>query len=65
MKITIEGDACICSGSCVLECPEVFGQDPVEGTVVVLNDTPSNDLLDRVLAAENNCPAQVIIVIVE
>jgi len=62
MKVIIEGDACICSGSCVLECPEVFGQDPIEGTVIVLDDSPSDDLLDAVRAAERNCPASVITV---
>lgn len=59
MKVNIEGDFCICSGSCVLEAPEVFGQDD-NGHVVVLIESPSPELHASVRNAEANCPASVI-----
>jgi ferredoxin len=60
MKVIIEGDACIGSGCCVLECPEVFSQDPEEGTVVVTNPNPDSSLDDAVRNAAAACPASVI-----
>lgn len=60
MKVIIEGDACIGSGCCVLECPEVFSQDPEEGTVVVTNANPDASLHDAVRNAAAACPASVI-----
>ncbi len=60
MKIHAESDACISSGSCVLECPEVFALDPDEGIVMLLTDEPSAELHEAVRNAAAACPAGVI-----
>lgn len=59
MRIVIDEDKCIASGSCVLECPEVFGQDE-DGIVVVLQERPPKELHEGVEAAIRACPAAVI-----
>ena len=54
MKIHIERDCCISSGSCVLEAPAVFDQDD-DGVVVLLEERPGDtqDVRDAVA----NCPS--------
>jgi ferredoxin len=59
VKISVDSDACIGSGSCVLECSEVFDQDD-EGTVVLLIEEPPSELHEPVRAAAAACPAAVI-----
>lgn len=60
MKVHVETDACIGSGSCVLECPEVFALDPDEGIVVLLTDAPDAEHHAAVRDAAAACPASVI-----
>jgi ferredoxin len=43
----------------VIACPDVFGQDG-DGLVVLLDQSPSPALQDRVVEASNACPASVI-----
>jgi ferredoxin len=59
MRIAIDKDKCIASGLCVLASPEVFAQDE-DGLVVVLQDEPTPELHESVLAAVRGCPAAVI-----
>ena len=59
MKITLHTDYCIASGACVLECPEVFGQDD-HGMVVLLDPQPPRALLAKVQKAAAVCPLAVI-----
>ena len=60
MKIDLNLDACIGSGSCEMLAPDVFevGED---GYVAVLN-TPGDDRLADVQAAATSCPTGVITV---
>jgi ferredoxin len=57
--VKVDRDRCIASGSCVLECPQVFAQDD-EGLVVVLDEQPDEALRDAVEAAADGCPAACI-----
>jgi ferredoxin len=57
--VKVDRDRCIASGSCVLECPQVFAQDD-EGLVVVLDEQPDEALRDAVEAAADSCPAACI-----
>lgn len=59
MNVTVDVDKCICSGSCVLACPEVFDQDD-DGFVVLLMANPSEDLAGGVDEAMSVCPGGVI-----
>lgn len=59
MRVVIEPDFCVASGACVLECPEVFGQDEV-GVVVLLTETPEESHHAGVRFAAAACPAAVI-----
>jgi ferredoxin len=59
MTITLHTDFCIASGACVLECPEVFGQDE-QGLVVLLDENPSADMMPKVERAAAVCPLAVI-----
>jgi ferredoxin len=40
-------------------CPEVFAQDD-DGIVVVLNESPGEELRDAVQEAIDSCPAAII-----
>ncbi|MET8054511.1 MULTISPECIES: ferredoxin [unclassified Streptosporangium] len=60
MKITIDQDACIGSGQCVLSSPEVFDQRDADGIVVLLQDSPEPGLQEDVREAVRICPALAI-----
>jgi ferredoxin len=60
LRVVIDLDKCIASGNCVLACPEVFAQDELEGTVIVLQEHPPAELHEKVHAAVRACPAAVI-----
>ncbi|HEV7323600.1 MAG TPA: ferredoxin [Bosea sp. (in: a-proteobacteria)] len=59
MRIVVDTDHCIASGACVLECPDVFGQED-SGLVTLLQDTLPQHLLDAVNRAMAACPSAVI-----
>jgi ferredoxin len=59
MRIVVDSDNCIASGSCVLEAPELFAQDE-DGIVILLQELPPEELHERALAAVRACPAAVI-----
>jgi ferredoxin len=59
MKVKLHKDYCIASGACVLECPEVFGQDD-QGLVVLLDPDPPPGLRAMVRKAASVCPLTVI-----
>ena len=62
MKITVERDKCIGAGQCMLNAPELFDQDE-EGTVVVLDEHPTDEQESAACNAEHACPARVITLI--
>ncbi len=59
MKVKLHTDFCIASGACVLECPEVFGQNE-DGLVVLLDPHPPGSLYAKVRKAASVCPVTVI-----
>lgn len=59
MKVRVDVDKCVASGHCVVACPEVFAQDD-EGLVVVLDESPTDELLEKIDEAISVCPAACI-----
>ena len=63
MKIEIDPSRCCAAGLCAAVAPEVFDQDDTDGTVVLLDSTPSDELGAAVLEAAATCPGGVIRVV--
>jgi len=60
MSIEVDLESCIGAGLCVMAAPEVFDQDPADGRVIVLDDTPAPDQLAAVREAVGLCPTAVL-----
>ena len=60
MKVTVDSDLCIGSGTCAMTAPEVFDQDAAEAVVVLLDPEPPPAQHEAVLLAVQRCPAAVI-----
>lgn len=60
-RINIEEGRCIGAAQCVLSSPQLFDQDE-HGFVVVLDDSPSGELVDSARLASQICPSQTITV---
>jgi ferredoxin len=60
MKIVADTDKCIGSGQCVLTEPLLFDQREDDGTVVVLDDQPTGDLVEQARTAVRVCPSQAL-----
>jgi ferredoxin len=60
MKVTVDAAMCIGSGNCALTAPTVFGQDPEEAVVELLDPEPPAEQHEAVLLAVQRCPAAVI-----
>lgn len=61
MRVKVEEQACIAAGQCVVASPDVFDQRDDDGIVVLLNDNPSDELIEDVRHAASVCPARAII----
>ncbi len=59
MRVVAHTQKCIAGGNCVLTCSDVFEQRDTDGTVHVLNERPSLELLEKVRQAVDLCPSQV------
>ncbi|TCC45726.1 ferredoxin [Kribbella pittospori] len=62
MKIIVDQDRCVASGQCVTAAADVFDQRDEDGIVVLLTDTPPEDLAADVHQAAAVCPALAILV---
>lgn len=62
MKVSVDRASCASSGNCVMAAPEVFDQSEEDGTVVLLEAEPGNDLHADVRNAADGCPARAIAV---
>ena len=70
MAIKVVVDLALCQGHsvCLGECPEVFNvveTDDGYPQVVVLEEAPSEELREKVMAAAKYCPNHVITVVEE
>jgi ferredoxin len=59
VKVSVDTEKCIGSGTCVLTCSEAFDQDD-DGTVVLVAAAPPEGLRERVQAAVDACPTLAI-----
>ncbi|HEY3501763.1 MAG TPA: ferredoxin [Actinocatenispora sp.] len=60
MKVTLDQDACVASGQCVMAAAEVFDQRDEDGIAVLLDETPAAEHADGVRQAAAVCPALAI-----
>ena len=60
VKITADTTICIGAGQCVLAAPDLFDQDDVDGTVVVLDPTPPEVRAAAARGAVAACPSGAI-----
>jgi len=60
MKVIVDVARCRGAGLCALTAPDVFDQDEEDGTVLVLDPTPSPAHQQAVVAAARLCPNSVI-----
>ena len=61
MKVSVDYDACASTGACAQMCPEVF-EVRSDGYLYILQEHPSEDLREKVLAAADLCPTAAITV---
>ncbi|MEV6717580.1 ferredoxin [Lentzea sp. NPDC051208] len=60
MKVTVDQEKCCGAGTCVLLAPDVFDQRDEDGIVVLLDETPPEELQDVVREAVSVCPGVAI-----
>jgi len=60
MRIRVFRERCIGAGQCVLHAPRLFDQSDDDGTVVVLDETPSPLDEPAAVAALGSCPSGTI-----
>lgn len=61
MKVTVDYDKCVSSGSCVAVAPEVFELRD-DGFLYVIQDEPGEELRGAVTEAAELCPTGAITV---
>ncbi|GAA4526101.1 ferredoxin [Amycolatopsis samaneae] len=62
MRVVVDRERCVGSGTCVLTEPGVFDQDERDGRVVLLAAGPPRELWETVLEAERFCPTGAVTV---
>jgi ferredoxin len=62
MRVIVDVEKCIASGSCVIADSDVFDQREEDGIVILLSDSPSAEHRDSVMNAARVCPAMAIAV---
>ena len=60
MKVSADLELCQGHQMCQFEAPDVFGLDPDEDKVIVLDPNPSDDLREQVQRAVKYCPAMAL-----
>jgi ferredoxin len=61
MRVTVDFDSCVSTGSCARTCPEVFELRD-DGYLYVLQEEPPEDLRATVEDAADLCPTGAITV---
>ena len=59
MKVIVDVNRCLGSGHCLAAVPEVFDQAD-DGTAIVLDTNPPDELRDALEHAVRTCPAMAI-----
>jgi ferredoxin len=59
MRVIVQTQKCIASGTCTLTCPQVFEQRDEDGVVHVVDEHPSLALLAKIRQVVDLCPALV------
>lgn len=59
-RLTADRDVCIGAGSCVSSAPHLFDHDPVELTVVVLQEELSGQDIEYARQAVSACPSMAL-----
>jgi ferredoxin len=62
MRLLVDVNKCVGAGQCVRAASTVFAQNDEDGLVVVLDESPSDELLAQVRNAARLCPARAIVV---
>ncbi|MFL0179836.1 MULTISPECIES: ferredoxin [unclassified Mycobacterium] len=65
MKVAADQDICASSGQCVGFAPRVFDQRDEDGVVVLLDQSPPQELADAVRQAARVCPSGAIKIVEE
>ncbi|ADJ42693.1 ferredoxin [Amycolatopsis mediterranei S699] len=60
MKIIADTGKCVGAGQCVLTEPSLFDQSEEDGTVIVLDDQPQGELVEKAREAVHVCPSQAL-----
>jgi ferredoxin len=60
VKVVADLGRCVGAGQCVLTVPELFDQDPGDGTVIVLDEHPDDELAGAAQDAVRVCPSQAL-----
>jgi ferredoxin len=60
VRVTVDRDRCVGSGTCVFTAPGVFDQDEQDGRVVLTGGRPEPAAFDAVRRARANCPVGAI-----
>jgi ferredoxin len=59
MKVTVDFDRCMCTGTCVELVPDVF-EIRDDGYLYVIDEEPDEDLQDDLQEAVDECPTEAI-----
>ncbi len=62
MHVSVDREACVAGGHCVLQAPDVFDQDEQDGQVILLQADPPAAQHDDVRSAAELCPAAAIFI---
>jgi ferredoxin len=60
MKIIVDTSKCVGAGQCVLTEPALFDQSEDDGTIIVLNETLEDELVEKAREAAHVCPSQAL-----
>ncbi|SDH58882.1 Ferredoxin [Sinosporangium album] len=60
MRIIADTGRCVGAGQCVLIEPELFDQSEDDATIIVLNETPEGELVEKARQAVHVCPSQAL-----
>lgn len=60
MRVVTDLDKCCGNGQCVMDAPDVFDQNDDDGTVILLQPSPSPEQRSAVLDAARHCPTEAI-----